>query len=135
MSSHGDQGALDGRLRKFAHRTQERDWSRLDGALRNAINGTWSMECGWIVGDIIESHAVIGAWTPDTAIPYGPLLLDGIYEAITGIPVSEETLAGCRDYLAPYPERQVFAESAPIARKSAEEARRELDEDSKGELG
>ena len=121
------------RLRKFAQRTQERDWDRLDGALQCAANGIWSMECDWSVYCIIEAHAVTGTWTPDTVIPYGPLLLDGIYGAITGITVSEETLAGCRDYFAPFPERHVFSGSAAEARKSAEVARRELDEAVRGE--
>lgn len=120
------------RLRKFAQLTQERDWDRLNGALQHAVNGTWSMECGWIVGNLIEAHSVTGTWTPDTAILYGPILLDGIYEAITGTPVSEETLADCREYFAPY-ERHVFAGSAAEAKKAAEEARRELAEDARGE--
>lgn len=110
----------------FAQRTQARDWGRLDEALLDAANGTWSMECDRVVGEIVDSHAMTGTWTPDTAIPYGPLLLDGIYEAITGVPVSEATLAGCRNYFARFPERRVFAESAAEAKKSAEEARREL---------
>ena len=118
---------------QFAQRTQERDWARLDKALRDAINNTWSMQCDWIVSDIFEAHAATGTWTPDTAILYGPLLLDGIYEAITGIPVSEETLAGCRDYYARFPERHVFAGSAAEAKKAAEEARREMDEEARGE--
>lgn len=116
---------LDTVLVPFAQRTQERDWARLNDALHHATDGTWSIECGWIVSDIVEAHAVTGTWTPDTAITYGPLLLDGVYEAITGSPASEVMLADCREYFAPF-DRQVFAGSAAEAKKAAEAARREL---------
>lgn len=55
-------------------------WSDLDDAIRNAINGIWSIAAGHATRAIISAATLIGA-APYDSVPW-TLLAGGIYDAV-----------------------------------------------------
>ena len=66
--------------RDFIIEAQVRDWDDLSDAIRNAINGYWSMEVEWHVGAIRKAANLVGA-TPWGEVPF-EIVYSGLYRAI-----------------------------------------------------
>jgi hypothetical protein len=71
-------------LDEAARQEQDCLWTDLDSAIRNAINGEWSMQCDWLVGRIAVLAKLTGYITVQEAISstFPPVLYGEIVEAI-----------------------------------------------------
>ena len=67
-------------LRRFVRGTQASDWEALDQALRDAINGVWSMAASNLAARIVAAARLVGP-TPPTSVPWR-LVSGGVYDAV-----------------------------------------------------
>lgn len=74
-------------LRQYIADRQQDDWHRLDAAIRRAINGVWSIECGDILNTIRRGMRITGPSEP-SEIPW-LFSTSGIYSLVTGVDVTE----------------------------------------------
>ena len=67
-------------LRRFVRGTQASDWDALDQALRDAINGVWSMTASNLAARIVAAARLVGP-TPPKSVPWR-LVSGGVYDAV-----------------------------------------------------
>lgn len=67
-------------LDKWITDEQESLWNDLDLAIRDAVNGVWSMSAEDIASRIIGAARIVGP-TPTGSVPYS-LVSGGVYEAV-----------------------------------------------------
>ena len=67
-------------LRRFVRRTQASDWDALDQALRDAIDGVWSMAASNLAARIVAAARLVGP-TPPKSVPWR-LVSGGVYDAV-----------------------------------------------------
>ena len=67
-------------LRRFVRKTQASDWDALDQALRDAIDGVWSMAASNLAARIVAAARLVGP-TPPKSVPWR-LVSGGVYDAV-----------------------------------------------------
>ena len=70
-------------LRRFVRKTQASDWEALDQALRDAIDGVWSMAASNLAARIVAAARLVGP-TPPKSVPWR-LVSGGVYDAVLDV--------------------------------------------------